>query len=126
LDFQASRWAIIDYGSGVYIWFKIDNTGDLNLESVQTLIYSKHKLNNGKVQDQTSSRTLNGFSTATQPNNPNAPIDNLDTAKPGLEVKTVSGVQDVIYGNAATVVMTICSKDNLQGTCVTKTFDIDV
>jgi len=126
LDFNAERWAIIDYGSGVYIWFKIQNTGDIPLESVQTIIRSKTRLNNGAVQDQISTSIYNGFSNTTEPNKPNAPRDNLDKAEPGLLVKTYSGKQEEIYGGAARVTMTICSRDNLQGTCVTKTFDIDV
>lgn len=121
LDFTAYKDFKLEGNTGVSFWFRIENTGVLNLESVRTVVKSKTKPKGGKIQDQTATSMYNGFAGQRNPNDPNI----QDTAEPGAKVGTKSGRMDFIYGNTASVTITVCSQDGLSGACKTKTFTIE-
>jgi hypothetical protein len=121
LDFTAYKDFKLEGSTGVSFWFRIENTGVLNLESVRTVVKSKTKPKGESIQDQTATSMYNGFAGQRNPNDPNI----QDTAEPGAKVGTKSGRMDFIHGNTATVTITVCSQDGLQGICKTKTFTIE-
>jgi hypothetical protein len=100
----------------MYVWFVIKNTGGSRLESVRTVVESKYKTTNiGSLKNQTSTSTFNAFHGQTQAGSPS-----LGQADPGQTVYTVSGSQLPIHSQNIVVTMTVCSQDNLNGSCVTK------
>jgi len=121
LDFTAYKSLKLEGNTGVSFWFRIENIGVLHLESVRTVVKSKTKPKGGNIQDQTVTSMYNGFAGQVNPNDPTV----QDTAEPGSKVGTKSGKMDFIYGNTATVTITVCSQDGLKGACKTKTFTID-
>lgn len=116
LDFSAD-FALGDIQPAeMYIWFVIKNTGGSRLESVRTVVKSKYKTTNiGSLKNQTSTSTFNAFHGQTQADSPS-----LGQADPGQTVYTVSGSQLPIHSQNIVVTMTVCSQDNLNGSCVTK------
>jgi hypothetical protein len=105
----------------MHVWFVIQNTGGVPLESVRTVVKSQYQDFDGTIKDQTSTSTFNGFMDGSQPVTPN-----LGKADPGQTVYTVSGEQTTIHGNTISVTMTICSQDNLNGSCVTRNMNFNM
>ena len=102
--------------SEMYIWFVIKNTGGSPLESVRTVVKSKYKTTNiGSVKEQTSTSTFNAFHDQSLALNPP-----FERAEPGQTVYTISGKQLPIHSQNIVVTMTVCSRDNLNGSCVTR------
>jgi len=100
----------------MYIWFVIKNTGGSPLESVRTVVKSEYKTTNiGALKDQTSTSTFNAFHSQTLAGSPS--VGQVD---PGQTVYTVSGSQLPIHSQNIVVTMTLCSQDNLNGSCVTR------
>lgn len=106
----------------MYVWFVIKNTGGSSLESVRTVVTSEYKTTNiGAVKDQTSTSTFNAFHSQTRAGSPS-----IGKADPGQTVYTVSGSQLPIHSEHIAVTMTVCSQDNLAGTCVTRNMQFPI
>jgi|GEM_PF-884403 len=121
LAFSADLHKEDGVAGGVYLWFVIQNTGGVDMESVRTTVNSQWTTGGGTVRNQSVTSTFNGFMDSSLPVSPN-----LSKAAPGQTVFTVSDRNTTITSSAAQVSMTICSADNLNGTCVTRNFTVNV
>jgi len=118
LDFSPSYTVFIAQNNEEeWFGFSIRNMTPYSWESIKITVHSKYMDAGGNIKDQTSEITYNGFGDAGNPNDPT----HTDTAEPGNLYFTYSEFQNPMYGESATIVMTICTKDNLQGICGTKT-----
>jgi len=121
LLFTADLYREDGVAGGVYLWFEIRNTGSVTLESVTTTVKSEYTTGGGTVKKQTVTSTFNKFADKSLPVPPN-----LAKAAPGSTVYTASDRNTTITSDKAEVTMTICSQDNLNGTCLTQNFTVDV
>ncbi|MDZ7843914.1 MAG: hypothetical protein U5K99_03820 [Anaerolineales bacterium] len=121
LAFSAELYREDGVAGGVYLWFVIQNTGGVDLESVSTTVKSQYTTAGGTVKNQTVTSTFNKFADSNLPVPPN-----LEKATPGEEVFTASDRNTTITSDTAAVTMTICSQNNLNGSCVTRNFTINL
>lgn len=121
LAFSADLHKEDGVAGGVYLWFVIQNTGGVDMESVRTTVKSQWTTAGGTVKNQSVTSTFNGFMNSSLPVSPN-----LSKAAPDQTVFTVSDRNTTITSDKAQVSMTICSADNLNGTCVTRNFTVNL
>lgn len=121
LAFSTELYREDGVAGGVYLWFVIQNTGGVDLESVTTTVKSQYTTAGGTMKDQTVTSTFNKFADMSLPATPN-----LEKASPGDTVYTASDRNTTITSDTAAVTMTICSQNNLNGSCVTRNFTINL
>ena len=121
LNFSADLYKQDGVAGGVYLWFVIQNTGGIALESVTTTVKSEYTTAGGTVKNQAVTSTFNKFADKSLPVPPN-----LKKAAPGATVYTASERNTTITSSTAAVTMTICSQDNLNGICLTRNFTVSV
>lgn len=111
-------------GSG-WIWFKIENTGSLPLDSIRTTVDTKYpdQVTPGVDHNQSATNYGNAFyaNTSEAPDSPS-----VDTVGTGETVLWYSGRLRNPSGYKATLTAKICSEDNLKGICSTQIFVFDL
>lgn len=109
-----------DCGAGqCHLWFIVENTGPMALESYSVHVKTKSSWATGTPQVTQATNKSNTFYTA---------IMGSQVAKihPGKKAYIVSGQLDNPLGYQATATITICTQDGQAGMCVTKTLNFTV
>lgn len=116
------RYDILDVAAGSsWIWFTIENVGSLPLDSITTTVKAKYPDQDepGVVHNQSSTVTENYFYQTRS-------LDSkVGKAAPGVTVYWHSGRLRTPFGQAS-VEVTICSKNDLKGTCSTQVYTFKV
>lgn len=113
------NYEMADCGAGsCWLWFEVNNTGDLPLESHEIDVEATSAWGTGTPTKTEATETFNHFWSAVAGST-------VAKAGPGVTVYTHSGKLSNPEGYSATATLTICSKDNLNGSCVTKVLNFN-
>ncbi|MFO8036319.1 MAG: hypothetical protein R6U57_06815 [Anaerolineales bacterium] len=101
------------------LWFVVENTGPMDLESYSLHVESKSTAGGQPLHKTEATNKSNTFYTSVMGSQ-------VNKIHPGKKAYIVSGVLDNPIGYQATTTITVCSQDNQAGMCVTQVLTFTV